>query len=220
MIARRLKHILTITILSLALTCADAVAQNVVTDTQHSTRMRTGKKRAANKNRRQVKTKTSTKSAREEARQAARSHDEEQQVIISDASSAAEAARYTEATAGVSSGDIDGPYESEDKVYESVDQMPEFPGGVPALMKYLRSHLRYPEECYERDIQGKVVVRFVVNRTGDVNAVEVVKSVHPQLDNEAIRVCKSLPKFEPGRLNSRPVSVWYTLPVNFMITKT
>ena len=72
----------------------------------------------------------------------------------------------------------------------------------------------------ESNIQGRVVVQFVVDKTGKVGEVTVIRSVDKELDREAVRVCKSLPKFVPGRQNGQPVSVWYTLPVTFKLQGT
>ena len=84
-------------------------------------------------------------------------------------------------------------------------------------MKYLISHVQYPAKAYENNVQGRVVIQFVVEKDGHVGEVEVVRSVDNDLDKEAIRVCKSLPKFTPGRQDGQPVRVWYTLPVSFKI---
>ena len=106
------------------------------------------------------------------------------------------------------------------EVFISVEQMPQFPGGDEALIKYLSSHINYPPMSAESNIQGRVVVQFVVDKTGKVGEVKVVRSVDKDLDREAVRVCKSLPKFVPGRQNGQPVSVWYTLPVTFKLQGT
>ncbi|MCF0181448.1 MAG: energy transducer TonB [Muribaculaceae bacterium] len=107
--------------------------------------------------------------------------------------------------------------EKKEEIFKSVEQMPTFPGGDAALMKYLSSHIQYPTMAQENNIQGKVIVQFVVTKTGAVGEVKVVRSVDKDLDREAVRVCKSLPKFVPGRQNGQPVSVWYTLPVTFKL---
>lgn len=104
-----------------------------------------------------------------------------------------------------------------EEVFRSVEQMPTFPGGDAALMKYLSSHLQYPAMAQENGVQGTVIVQFVVTKTGSVGEVKVARSVDRDLDKEAVRVCKSLPKFVPGRQNGQPVSVWYTLPVKFKL---
>ena len=107
-----------------------------------------------------------------------------------------------------------------EEIFKSVEQMPQFPGGEAALMKFLASHINYPPMAAENNVQGKVVVQFVVDKTGKVGEVKVVRSVDKDLDREAVRVCKSLPKFTPGRQNGQAVSVWYTLPVTFKLQGT
>jgi protein TonB len=107
-----------------------------------------------------------------------------------------------------------------EEVFKSVEQMPQFPGGEAALMKYLASHINYPPIAAENNVQGKVIVQFVVDKTGKVGEVKVVRSVDKALDHEAVRVCQALPKFTPGRQNGRPVSVWYTLPIQFKLQGT
>ena len=100
-------------------------------------------------------------------------------------------------------------------IYRSVEQMPRFPGGEAALMKYIESHIQYPPEAIKNQVQGHVIVQFVVKKDGSVGEVKVVRSLDKVLDREAIRVIKSLPKFTPGRQNGKAVNVWYTLPVPF-----
>ena len=115
---------------------------------------------------------------------------------------------------------VEKPVEKTEEVFQSVEQMPQFPGGEVALMKFLQSHINYPPMAAENNVQGRVVVQFVVDKTGKVGEVKVVRSVDKDLDKEAVRVCKSLPKFTPGRQNGQPVSVWYTLPVTFKLQGT
>ena len=110
--------------------------------------------------------------------------------------------------------------ESPVEIFKSVEQMPQFPGGDEALIKFLSSHINYPPMAAENNVQGRVVVAFVVDKTGKVGEVKVVRSVDKDLDKEAVRVCKSLPKFVPGRQNGIPVSVWFTLPVTFRLQGT
>ena len=112
------------------------------------------------------------------------------------------------------------PEAKPEQIFKSVEQMPQFPGGEAALMKYLASHINYPPLAAENNIQGRVIVQFVVDKTGRVGEVKLARSVDKDLDNEAVRVCKSLPKFTPGRQNGQPVSVWYTLPVIFKLQGT
>ncbi|MBR1882198.1 MAG: energy transducer TonB [Muribaculaceae bacterium] len=110
--------------------------------------------------------------------------------------------------------------EEKEVVFTSVEQMPQFPGGETALMKYLQSHMQYPQMAAENNIQGNVVIQFVVKKDGAVGEVKVARSVNKDLDREAVRVVKSLPKFTPGRQNGQPVAVWYTLPVRFKLQGT
>ena len=115
---------------------------------------------------------------------------------------------------------VEAPKEVKEEIFRSVEQMPQFPGGEAALMKYLQSHINYPPMAAENNVQGRVVVQFVVDKSGRVGEVKVVRSVDKDLDKEAVRVCKSLPKFTPGRQNGQAVSVWYTLPVTFKLQGT
>ena len=87
---------------------------------------------------------------------------------------------------------VEKPKEVKEEVFRSVEQMPQFPGGEAALMKYLQSHINYPPMAAENNVQGRVVVQFVVDKTGKVGEVKVVRSVDKDLDKEAVRVCKSL----------------------------
>ena len=107
---------------------------------------------------------------------------------------------------------VEKPVE-ETKVFTSVEQMPQFPGGDAALLRYIGSHLQYPAMAQEQGIQGKCVLQFVVTKTGSVGEVKVVRSLSPDCDNEAKRVVRGLPKFTPGKQNGQAVNVWYTLPV-------
>ena len=102
-----------------------------------------------------------------------------------------------------------------EEVFPHVEQMPKFPGGDAELYKFISNNLNYPAMAIENNVQGRVVVQFVVTKDGSIGNVKVVRSVDRDLDNEAIRVCKKLPKFIPGKQNGQPVNVWYTLPVTF-----
>ncbi len=104
-----------------------------------------------------------------------------------------------------------------EKVFTAVEQMPQFPGGEAALMKYLSNNINYPQVAMENGIQGRVIVQFVVTKNGTVGEVKVIRSVDRDLDKEAIRLCKSLPKFIPGKMNGQEVNVWYTLPITFKL---
>ncbi len=105
--------------------------------------------------------------------------------------------------------------ENTEKVYTAVEQMPQFPGGDATLMKYLNNNINYPQEAMKNGLEGRVIVQFVVTKNGTIGEVKIIRSVDPELDKEAIRLCKSLPKFTPGRMNGKAVNVWYTLPITF-----
>ena len=109
------------------------------------------------------------------------------------------------------------PKEEENKVFEVVEQMPSFPGGMAALMAYLQKSIKYPPVAEENGIQGRVVCTFVVERDGSVTDVRVAKSVDPSLDKEAVRVVSAMPKWIPGKQNGQSVRVKYTLPVTFRL---
>ena len=106
---------------------------------------------------------------------------------------------------------------SDSEPYKSVEQMPQFPGGEAALEEYIQTHIQYPAEALKNRIEGLVIVKFVVDKKGKIGEVEVVGSVDKRLEEEAVRLCKSLPKFIPGRRNGKAVSVWYTMPVTFTL---
>jgi protein TonB len=105
----------------------------------------------------------------------------------------------------------------EEQVFTAVEQMPQFPGGDAELMKYISSNIKYPTMAMENNIQGRVVVQFVVTKSGKIGEVKVVRSKDPDLDKEAVRVVKSLPNFIPGKMNGQAVNVWYTLPITFKL---
>lgn len=97
------------------------------------------------------------------------------------------------------------------------EKMPRFPGGQGALMNYIAKNINYPQSSKDKNEQGIVVVRFIVTETGKVSEPEVVKSVSPALDAEAVRVISSLPDFIPGRVGGKAVAVKYTLPITFKL---
>ena len=107
--------------------------------------------------------------------------------------------------------------EVKEEVFKAVEQMPQFPGGDQELAKFLRNNIQYPAMAQENNIQGRVIVQFVVTKTGAIGEIKVVKGVDRDLDNEAKRLVRKLPKFVPGRMNGQPVNVWFTLPVNFKL---
>lgn len=107
---------------------------------------------------------------------------------------------------------------ADDRIYESVDQMPEFPnGGMKGLMQYLSKNVKYPAVARERGVQGRVPVQFVINQDGSITDVTVVGGVDPYLDKEAVRVIKSMPKWRPGKKDGKAVRVKYTVPISFKL---
>jgi len=103
------------------------------------------------------------------------------------------------------------------KVYQVVEQMPQFPGGQSAMMKFIADSLRYPSVVCTGGVEGRIVVRFVVDCKGNIVNPLVVRSVDPLLDREAIRLVKSMPKWIPGRQNGKPVCVIYNVPIRFKL---
>lgn len=100
---------------------------------------------------------------------------------------------------------------------DEAEQMPEFPSGQEALMKFISDHVKYPAECEEKSIQGRVLVRFVIDEEGNVTNPIVLKSVDPLLDAEALRVIKLMPKWTPGQDGGKAVVVKYTVPFTFQL---
>ncbi len=98
-----------------------------------------------------------------------------------------------------------------------VKEMPSFPGGNTELMRYLSEQIIYPQDAIMNRIEGTVILRFVVSRTGDITQIELIRGVDPLLDNEAIRVVSGLPRWRPGKQEGVAVPVWFTLPVTFRL---
>ncbi len=114
---------------------------------------------------------------------------------------------------------INAPTDGDEDVFEVVENMPEFPdGGMPGLMKYLSTNIRYPEAAHKAGTQGRVTVQFVVGKDGSIGNVGILRGVDPNLDAEAIRVISSMPKWKPGTQKGEPVNVKYTVPVMFRLT--
>jgi protein TonB len=106
---------------------------------------------------------------------------------------------------------------AETKPFIVVEEPPEYPGGNTALLKYISENIKYPAIAQENNIQGRVILKFVVNPDGSADRIEVLRGIDPLLDNEAIRVVQSLPRFKPGKQGGVPVPVWFTLPVVFRL---
>ena len=109
--------------------------------------------------------------------------------------------------------------DQDDPVFQVVEQMPEFPGGMGECMKWLQANIKYPKEAKEKGEQGRVILQFIVERDGSVTDVKVVRSISLALDAEAIRVVSGMPKWKPGMQKGKVVKVKYTLPVMFSLEK-
>jgi len=107
--------------------------------------------------------------------------------------------------------------EDDDEFFMVVENMPIFPGGDLGLMKYIQKHVKYPAIAKEYNITGKVYVSFIVDKSGSVTNVKIVRGVDKNLDAEAVRVVKSLPKYKPGKQRGKAVRVMFTIPINFTL---
>jgi protein TonB len=113
--------------------------------------------------------------------------------------------------------DLEIVEEDDDEVFMVVENMPVFPGGDLGLMKYIQKNVKYPPIAKEYNITGKVYISFVVDKSGAVTNVKVVRGVDKNLDAEAVRVIKSLPKYKPGKQRGKAVRVMFTVPINFTL---
>lgn len=112
----------------------------------------------------------------------------------------------------------DSTVSDKEKVYQVVEQQPSFPGGREELFKYLAYNVKYPIDAAENKIEGRVLVTFVIEHDGSISNVNVVNSVYPSLDKEAIRVVSEMPKWIPGKANGKTVRVKYTIPITFRLS--
>ena len=101
--------------------------------------------------------------------------------------------------------------------FVEVEEMPVFPGGDAALLKYLGENTTYPEKANKNKIEGKVILRFCVTEKGSINKISVLQGVNPEIDAEALRIIGTLPDFIPGRQGGKPVPVWYMVPITFTL---
>ena len=102
-------------------------------------------------------------------------------------------------------------------VFVIVEQMPEFPGGQDSLYKFLGANIVYPNKAKKDGVEGKVYINFTIEKDGSINEVKVLRGVHPLLDEEAVRVVESFPKWKPGKQKGKTVRVSYNLPLNFVL---
>ena len=112
---------------------------------------------------------------------------------------------------------LDVATSKKDTVYQIAEEMPEFPGGLEALMDYVGRNVKYPEEAKDKEIQGRVFVSFVIEKDGSVNEVKVLRGIGGGCDEEAVRVIKAMPKWTPGKMKGQPVRVSYQIPINFKL---
>ena len=106
---------------------------------------------------------------------------------------------------------------SEHYIYDVVEHMPIFPGGMAAMMEFINQNKRYPKDALLEKVQGRVIISFVVEKDGSLSNIEVHKGVKPSLDKEAVRIVKSMPKWKPGTQDGKNVRVRYCIPVSFKL---
>jgi len=111
------------------------------------------------------------------------------------------------------------PQKPDDELFMVVENPPEFPGGTAALLDFLRTNIKYPAECRENMIEGRVLISFIVGKDGSITDPHVIKGVDPALDAEALRVIYAMPNWIPGQQRGENVRVQYTIPINFRLTK-
>ena len=104
-----------------------------------------------------------------------------------------------------------------DKVYEKVEVMPEYPGGMQALFEYMQNNIKYPVEAQKQKIEGRVIVAFIIEKDGSITDIHPLKAVHPLLDKEAVRMVSNMPKWKPGEVKGKTVRVSFALQVNFKL---
>lgn len=104
-----------------------------------------------------------------------------------------------------------------DTVALKVEKQAEYPGGINELMKFLSRTMKYPEKAQQNDIQGRVIVQFIIEKDGAISNANIINSVDPDLDNEALRVVNAMPKWTPGKIGDTPVRSIFTMPLNFKL---
>ena len=135
---------------------------------------------------------------------------EESTIQASDDTNAAVEVKYTPV-------EVEEEEVEEQQIFQVVEEMPEFPGGMGECMKFLGKNIKYPTISQENGVQGRVIVQFVVNRDGSIVDPVVVRGVDPYLDKEALRVISMMPKWKPGKQRGKAVRVKYTVPVMFRL---
>ena len=104
-----------------------------------------------------------------------------------------------------------------DKVFDVVEQMPEYPGGMQALFEFISQNIKYPADAQKQKVEGRVLAKFVIETDGSISDIEVVKHAFPSLDAEAVRVIQAMPKWIPGRQKGQAVRVKFVMPINFSL---
>ena len=135
---------------------------------------------------------------------------EESTIQASDDTQAAVEVKYTPV-------EVEEEEVEEQQIFQVVEEMPEFPGGMAECMKWLSKNIKYPTISQENGVQGRVIIQFVVNRDGSIVDAQVARGVDPYLDKEALRVVGLMPKWKPGKQRGKEVRVKYTLPVMFRL---
>ena len=135
---------------------------------------------------------------------------EESTIQASDDTQAAVEVKYTPV-------EVEEEEVEEQQIFQVVEEMPEFPGGMGECMKFLGKNIKYPQISADNGVQGRVIVQFVVNKDGSIVDPVVVRGVDPYLDKEALRVISMMPKWKPGKQRGKPVRVKYTVPVMFRL---
>ena len=110
------------------------------------------------------------------------------------------------------------PPEADEKAFDVVEQMPQYPGGIGEMMKFLSMNIKYPVAAEKAGTQGRVIASFIVEKDGTITNIKVVKKVSEELDAEAVRVINAMPKWTPGMQNGQPVRVKYTIPISFRLS--
>ena len=103
------------------------------------------------------------------------------------------------------------------KVYDVVEKMPQYPGGMVALFEFLEKNLKYPADAQKQKVEGRVIVSFIVETDGSISDINIVRKVFPSLDEEAVRLFGMMPRWSPGLQNGKPVRVKYAIPITYSL---
>lgn len=106
-----------------------------------------------------------------------------------------------------------------EEIFVAAEVMPSFPGGTTALMTSIYKNINYPQDAKDNGIEGKVILRFVVSKEGNVVQPVIVKGLYPSIDRAVLEIVPKIPRFEPGSNGGKPVNVWYSIPITFKLVK-